>query len=69
MLYFLHRRNFPPSFAGCHGSVKYLLEVTVDRSWKMDRTEKTEIIFVPRISGINLMVCAGENNPLYTFPL
>lgn len=33
----------------------------------MDRTEKTEIIFIPRISGINLMVCAGENNPLFLY--
>ncbi|KAK3538978.1 hypothetical protein QTP86_023583 [Hemibagrus guttatus] len=47
--------NFPPSFKGCHGSIKYLLEVTVDRSWKMDLTEKKEIVFLPRLSGINLM--------------
>ncbi|XP_047674257.1 arrestin domain-containing protein 3-like [Tachysurus fulvidraco] len=47
--------NFPASFDGCHGSVKYILEVTVDRSWKMGRTEKKEILFVPRSSGVNLM--------------
>ncbi|MCI4392669.1 hypothetical protein PGIGA_G00148530 [Pangasianodon gigas] len=47
--------NFPASFDGCHGSVKYILEVTLDRSWKMDRTDKKEIIFVPRFSGVHLM--------------
>ncbi|XP_060763068.1 arrestin domain-containing protein 3-like [Neoarius graeffei] len=47
--------NFPPSFTGHHGSVKYILEVTLDRSWKMDRTEKKEITFSPKLTGINLM--------------
>ncbi|KAF4074426.1 hypothetical protein AMELA_G00239240 [Ameiurus melas] len=47
--------NFPASFDGYHGSVKYILEVTLDRSWKMDRTEKKEIIFIPRLSAVNLM--------------
>ncbi|KAI5088301.1 arrestin domain containing 3-like [Silurus meridionalis] len=47
--------NFPASFKGHYGSVKYILEVTLDRSWKMDRTETKEFIFVPRLSGVNLM--------------
>lgn len=60
LYYFLHCRNFPASFTGHHGSVKYILEVSLDRSWKMDHTEKKEITFVPRLSDINLMVRAGE---------
>ncbi|XP_072521181.1 arrestin domain-containing protein 3-like [Salminus brasiliensis] len=41
--------NFPPSFKGHHGSVKYVLQVTLERSWKMDCTAKAEINFVPKI--------------------
>ncbi|XP_062874303.1 arrestin domain-containing protein 3-like [Trichomycterus rosablanca] len=47
----LPQGNFPASFNGNHGSVKYILEVTLDRSWKMDRTVKQEINFVPRFHG------------------
>ncbi|KAI4876541.1 hypothetical protein NFI96_002231 [Prochilodus magdalenae] len=48
--------NMPPVFKGHYGSIKYVLEVTVDRSWKMDRTAKAEINFVPRIGlNVNLM--------------
>ncbi|XP_017551083.1 arrestin domain-containing protein 3-like [Pygocentrus nattereri] len=48
--------NMPPSFKGYYGSVKYILEVRVDRSWKMDRTAKAEINFVPRLgAGVNTM--------------
>lgn len=59
LYYLLHCRNFPASFDGRHGSVKYILEVTLDRSWKMDRTDNKEIIFMPRLSGVNLMVRLG----------
>ncbi|XP_072521180.1 arrestin domain-containing protein 3-like [Salminus brasiliensis] len=41
--------NMPPSFKGHHGSIKYILEVTLDRSWKLDQTAKAEINFVPKI--------------------
>ncbi|KAL6465485.1 hypothetical protein MHYP_G00256180 [Metynnis hypsauchen] len=47
--------NMPPSFKGYYGSVKYILEVRLDRSWKMDRTAKAEINFAPRL-------CAGVNS-------
>ncbi|XP_076853829.1 arrestin domain-containing protein 3-like [Brachyhypopomus gauderio] len=50
--------NMPASFKGHYGSVKYILEVTLDRSWKIDRTDTKEIIFVPGINSIgpNLMI-------------
>ncbi|XP_066513328.1 arrestin domain-containing protein 3-like [Hoplias malabaricus] len=41
--------NMPPSFKGYYGSVKYILEARLDRSWKLDSTAKAEINFVPRI--------------------
>ncbi|XP_036454372.1 arrestin domain-containing protein 3-like [Colossoma macropomum] len=48
--------NMPRSYKAFHGSVMYILEVRLGRSWKMDRTVKTEINFVPRIdAGVNLM--------------
>ncbi|TSM85939.1 Arrestin domain-containing protein 3 [Bagarius yarrelli] len=68
----LPQGNFPPSFAGVYGSVKYILEVTVDRSWKMDRTEKKEIIFVPRFNILHLMVYLDvpyASDPEIKFPV
>ncbi|KAL6465486.1 hypothetical protein MHYP_G00256190 [Metynnis hypsauchen] len=48
--------NMPRSFKAPSGSVMYILEVRLGRSWKMDRTAKIEINFVPRIdAGVNLM--------------
>ncbi|XP_066512563.1 arrestin domain-containing protein 3-like [Hoplias malabaricus] len=52
----LPHRNMPPSFKGSHGSIKYILEVRLDRSWRLDHTAKAEINFVPRIdAGVSLM--------------
>ncbi|KAK1792016.1 hypothetical protein P4O66_001799 [Electrophorus voltai] len=50
--------NMPASFSAYYGSVKYLLEVRLDRSWKMDRTAIKEITFVPLINNVgpNLMM-------------
>ncbi|XP_007253925.3 arrestin domain-containing protein 3 isoform X3 [Astyanax mexicanus] len=42
--------NLPPSFKGIDGNIKYTLEVTLDRSWKRNRTIKEEFTFVPRIA-------------------
>ncbi|XP_017551081.2 arrestin domain-containing protein 3-like isoform X2 [Pygocentrus nattereri] len=48
--------NMPRSFKAYYGSVVYILEVRLGRSWKMDRTAKIEFNFVPRIdAGVNFM--------------
>ncbi|KAI4876540.1 hypothetical protein NFI96_002230 [Prochilodus magdalenae] len=49
-------RDMPPSFTGYHGSIKYILEVKLKRSWKLDCTERTEFNFVPKTAlNVNLM--------------
>ncbi|XP_049326336.1 arrestin domain-containing protein 3 isoform X1 [Astyanax mexicanus] len=42
--------NMPPSFKGFYGSIKYTLEVSLDRSWKMARTATAEINFLPKFA-------------------
>ncbi|XP_077087746.1 arrestin domain-containing protein 3-like [Siphateles boraxobius] len=49
----LPQQNMPPSFKGQHGSVKYVLMVKLERSWKSTSTKCTEISFLPRNDGTN----------------
>ncbi|KAF5906651.1 arrestin domain-containing protein 3-like, partial [Clarias magur] len=62
--------NFPASFQAYHGWVKYTLEVTLDRSWRMDKNDKKEITFIPRMCGVNLMNpqtgCIDKKMKLFT---
>ncbi|KAK3514546.1 hypothetical protein QTP70_021606 [Hemibagrus guttatus] len=49
--------NTPSSFKGFHGSITYVLQAKLSRSWKMPQTAKKEFIFVSNISdnGAHLM--------------
>ncbi|GAA6109105.1 arrestin domain-containing protein 3-like [Tachysurus ichikawai] len=42
----LPHRNSPSSFKGCHGSIAYVLQAKLSRSWKIPQTVTKEFIFV-----------------------
>ncbi|XP_062874302.1 arrestin domain-containing protein 3-like [Trichomycterus rosablanca] len=42
----LPQSNTPSSFKGAHGSIKYILEARLSRSWKMTQTASREFVFV-----------------------
>lgn len=58
--YYFFFRNSPSSFKGCHGSIAYVLQAKLSRSWKIPQTVTKEFIFVSNDSenSSHLMVCA-----------